>query len=39
VTDDKFFIAIEACDPKYDPVATKQFLESTGATVVEEVED
>lgn len=39
VTDDKFFIAIEACDPKYDAVKTREFLESTGATVVEEVED
>ena len=39
VTDDKFFISIEAVDPKYDLEATRQLLESTGATHVEEVED
>lgn len=39
VTDDKFFIAIEARDPRFDPVDTRALLESTGAVVVEEVED
>ena len=39
VTDDKFFIAIEARDPKYDLERTRKLLEGTGATFVEEVED
>lgn len=39
VTDDKFFIAIESRDPRYDPAETRELLESTGAAVVEEVED
>jgi hypothetical protein len=37
VTDDAFFISIEAADPKYDPVETPRFLERIGATHVEEV--
>lgn len=39
VTDDRFFISIEARDPKYDPERTRELLESTGALNVEEVED
>lgn len=39
VTDDKFFIAIEARDPKYDPQKTRELLERTGAVHIEEVED
>ncbi len=39
VTDDRFFISIEARDPKYDPQKTRELLESTGALHVEEVED
>jgi len=39
VTDDRFFIAIEARDPKYDRDKTRKLLESTGALSVEEVED
>ena len=39
VTDDRFFISIEARDPKYDPERTRTLLESTGALHVEEVED
>jgi hypothetical protein len=39
VTDDRFFISIEARDPKYDPERTRALLESTGALNVEEVED
>lgn len=38
VTDDGFFIAIEAGDPGFDPVATVRFLESLGAARVELVE-
>jgi len=39
VTDDKFFISVEARDPKYDPERTRELLQSTGATAVEEVEE
>ena len=39
VTDDKFFIAIETRDPRFDPEKTRALLESTGATAIEEVED
>lgn len=35
VTDDKFFVAIEAGDPQFDPKATAEFLESLGATNIE----
>ena len=38
-TQDRFFIAIEAEDPKYDAEATRQLLEKTGAVHVEIVED
>jgi hypothetical protein len=38
-SDDKFFIAIEARDPKYDPERTRKLLEGSGALHVEEVED
>jgi hypothetical protein len=38
-SDDRFFISIEARDPKYDAERTRKLLESTGATAVEEVED
>lgn len=38
-TDDRFFICIEARDPKYDAEKTKSLLESTGAVHVEEVEN
>ena len=38
VTDDRFFIAIEAGDPTYDPETTRIFLEGAGATHVELVE-
>lgn len=38
VTDDRFFIAIEARDPRYDAEQTKELLEATGALAVEEVE-
>ncbi len=39
VTDDKFFIAIEARDPRYETEKTRALLLETGATAVEEVED
>jgi hypothetical protein len=39
VTDDKFFISIEAEDPKYDLGETRKLLESTQPAHLEEVED
>ena len=40
VTADRFFISIEAADPRFDAEATKKFLASFGgATVVEEVHE
>jgi hypothetical protein len=36
-TDDRFFITIEARDPIFDPVATRELLESLGGSAVEEV--
>lgn len=39
VTDDKFFISIEAADPRFDPEQTERFLEEIGATHVELVRD
>jgi hypothetical protein len=39
VTDDKFVILIEADDPKFDRSKTTELLRSTGASLVEEVED
>ncbi|MBX7098243.1 MAG: DUF3341 domain-containing protein [Myxococcaceae bacterium] len=38
VTDDKFFIMIEATDPKFDLEKTTALLKSSGATMVEELE-
>jgi hypothetical protein len=35
VTDDGFFISVEAWDPKFDPAATEHLLASTGATRVQ----
>jgi len=37
-TRDRFFLCIEARDPKFDPAATKQFLESLNPHGVYEVE-
>ncbi len=39
VTDDAFFIAIEARDPKFSPTATKELLEKIGGTNIELVEE
>lgn len=38
VTDDKFFIMIEAEDPRFDAEKTKTLLQESGATLVEELE-
>lgn len=38
VTDDRFFISIEATDPNFDPARTAEFLKKIGATHVELVE-
>lgn len=35
---DRFFLLVEAADPKFDRVATRQFLESLGAYEVVELE-
>ena len=35
---DGFYLGIEARDPKYDPVSTRNFLENLGATLVSEIE-
>ena len=37
-TDDKFFIMVEATDPRFDLEKTKALLHSSGATLVEELE-
>lgn len=37
MTDDLFFISVEATDPKYDPERTRALLEKLGAKEVEEV--
>lgn len=37
VTDDKFFIMIEAEDPKYDAASTRALLQGTGASHLEEI--
>ena len=39
VTDDRFFLSIEATDPKFDRVETARFLEGLGGTNVELLED
>jgi hypothetical protein len=39
VTDDRFFLSIEATDPKFDRAQTTRFLESIGGKHVEVVED
>ncbi|MCW5765879.1 MAG: DUF3341 domain-containing protein [Phycisphaeraceae bacterium] len=39
VGDDKFFIAIEADDPRFDPEPTRALLVAAGATSVELVEE
>lgn len=36
-TDDRFFVSVEAADPKFDAEATESLLRRAGATAVEEV--
>ena len=38
-TQDRFFITIEACDPKYDEARVRAFLEALGSIQVERVDD
>ena len=38
-TTDRFFVAIEATDPRFDPLATRSFLEGLDARQVEDLED
>jgi hypothetical protein len=38
-TQDALFIAVEARDPKFDPEATRRLFETTGATLIDLVED
>ena len=39
VTDDKFFVVIEASDPLFDKEKTRALLQETGASLIEEVQD
>ena len=39
VSDDRYMIAVEADDPKFNPEQTRAFLESLGGTYIELVED
>ncbi len=39
VTDDRFFIVIDAADPKFDAKETPRVLRALGAVAVEKVED
>jgi hypothetical protein len=39
VTDDRFFISIEATDPLFDRATTRELLESVSGVQVEEIED
>ena len=39
VSDDRFFICIEARDPQFDPMRTKALLEQVGGTNIDLVED
>ena len=36
---DRFFVSIEAADPKFDPDATRKLLESLGSSAVESLEE
>jgi hypothetical protein len=38
-TSDRFFIAIDAADPLFDPRETRVFMESLGGTALEELEE
>jgi hypothetical protein len=39
VTDDRFFISVEAADPRFDPQQTRALLEQAGASGIEEIDD
>jgi hypothetical protein len=39
VTGDRFFIVIEAADPKFERVRTADFLMSLGTTAIEDLEE
>ena len=39
VTDDRFFLSVDATDPKFDSEKTLQFLQSIGGANVEIIED
>jgi len=39
VTDDRFFVVIEATDPRFDRKSAAEFLRSLGAHAVEEIEE
>lgn len=39
VTNDKFFLVVEAQDPKFDPTQTRQLLETLEGGTIEQVED
>ena len=39
VTDDRFFLSVEATDPMFDSQETPKFLASIGGTNVELIED
>jgi hypothetical protein len=38
-TTDRFFISIEADDPRFDPAATRELIESLSPAAIEELED
>jgi hypothetical protein len=39
VTDDRFFVVIDATDPKFDEIETEQLLQSTSPIAIEQVQD
>jgi len=39
VTEDKFFVAVEATDPKFQPAAIRELFESLGGTNVTLIHD
>lgn len=38
-SDDKFFIYVEATDPKFEPIAMRRLLQESGATRIDEVSE